>query len=466
MTASLAAMAALVATGYGWELLVLYLLPQRRVGWERLLTPLMLYQNYHLVHHIHPTIAFYRYVQVWRRTESDFLDRDVPISTAWGSELTASEYRAWRQLTTHVDRDADLPRWPHRLTVSEVRRLTTDSVSITFSVPRELQETFRFTPGQNVVVGADLDGEIIRRNYSLCTAAGSGVLRIAVRRVEGGRFSTHAHRDLAVGDQLEVSPPSVRFGLTPSPGFSRHLAAVAAGSGITPVISIIASVLAAEPGSRATLLYANRDAAATMFADELSMLTRQYEGRLTVHHHHSQGTAAAAHRLTTGHEQVHTGRLDRAQLSGHLRDPRLLQAQWFLCGPVGLLTDVQEVLAEHGVPADHVHRELFEAPDRELEHAALAEVVPAELTVTFRGREHQARTRGTASVLEAVLDVGLDVPYVCTGGICGTCRATLTHGTVHQQQNYALSEAELAQGAILTCQSRPTSPTVALDYDR
>ena len=488
---------ALVLGGYGWELLMIYLIPQRigmlvlawwfdwlphhelgataksnrfqatriRVGWERVMTPLMLYQNYHLVHHIHPTIPFYRYVQVWRRTESDFLDRDVPISTAWGTELSPAEYRAWRRLTDHFDRDADLPHRPHRLHVADVRRLTPDSVSITFDVPDELREAYRFAPGQNVVVAAEIDGETVRRNYSICTAAGSGVLRVAVRHCPGGRFSTWATTRLAVGDELAVAPPSGRFTLTPRPGTRRHLAAVAAGSGITPVISILASVLDAEPGSRATLLYANRDAASTMFADELAMLTRRFEGRLTIVHHHSRPAPGAA-TTATEHEQVRHGRLDSRRLREHLRDPRLRGAEWLLCGPPEMLDRTRTVLDEHGVPAERVRRELFVAPEEQADQAALADIVPATVDVTVRGTRAAVRTEGTASILEATLDAGIDVPYLCTGGICGTCRATVTEGTVHMQQNYALGDDEVRAGAVLTCQSRPTSPVVAVDFDR
>lgn len=430
------------------------------------MNPLMLYQNYHLVHHIHPTIPFYRYVQAWRRAESDYLDRGARIATAWGSELSPAEYRAWRQITDNVDRDADLPHRPHRLRVAEVRRLTPDAVSVTFDVPGELRETFRFLPGQNVVVGAEIDGEHVRRNYSICTAAGSGVLRIAVRLTEDGQFSTYAATRLAAGDELTVTPPSGRFTLTPDPDARRHIAAVAAGSGITPVISILASALAAEPGSRATLLYANRDAGSAMFADELAMLTRQFEGRLEVVHYHSQAEPRNGGPTTTEHEDVVSARLDADRLRHHLRDPRLQSAEWFLCGPSTLLDDVESVLDDHEVPTEKVHRELFVAPDDDLDEDALADVVPATVTVTSGGEQTVVQSGGTASLLETVLDGGVDVPYLCTGGICGTCRATITHGTVHMQQNYALSDDDVEGGAVLTCQSRPTSPEVEVDFDR
>ena len=475
-----AAVVALVVTGHGWELLVVYLIPQRlgvgilvwwfdwlphhdleatarsdrfhatriRVGWERVMNPLMLYQNYHLVHHIHPTIPFYRYVQVWRRSESDWLDRDVPLSTAWGTELSASEYRAWRRITASFDRDADLPRLPHRLRVEEVRRLTPDSVSITFAVPDDLREAYRFSPGQNVAVAAEVDGETLRRSYSICTAAGSGVLRIAVRRVEGGRFSAWANSELRAGDELEVTPPSGTFTISPDRRLARHVAAVAAGSGITPVISLLTSTLDEEPRSRATLLYANRDAEHTMFADELAMLVRCYEGRLTVVHHYS----------------LADDRLNAARLAAHLEDPRLRGAQWFLCGPSTMLDDLVPVLHQHGVPDDAVRRELFVAPDDE--PGDLGDIVPATVAVTLDGETTEVASTGTASLLESALAAGVDAPYLCTGGICGTCVATVTRGSVHMQQNYALTPAEIADGRVLTCQSRPTTPEVSVDYDR
>ncbi|MCD2189589.1 fatty acid desaturase [Actinomycetospora soli] len=476
----------LALTGHGWELLMIYLVPQRigvgilvwwfdwlphhgleatarsdrfhatriRVGWERVMNPLFLYQNYHLVHHIHPTIPFYRYVQVWRRSESDFLERDVPIATAWGTELSASEYRAWRSIISTYDRDADLPRLPHRLRVEEVRRLTPDAVSVTFAVPDELREAFRFRPGQHVTVAATIDGEPVRRNYSICTAAGSGVLRIAVRRVEGGRFSTWAHDELRAGDELEVTPPAGSFTLDTDRRNARHVAAIAAGSGITPVISILTSTLDAEPRSRATLLYANRDAEHTMFADELAMLERRYEGRLTVVHHHS--------RASSSRRRVVPGRLDAARLAEHLGDPALRGAAWFLCGPVAMLDDLEPVLAEHDVT--DVRRELFVAPDDE--PGDLGDIVPATVAVTCGGETTEVVSTGTASLLESALAAGVDAPYLCAGGICGTCVATVTGGRVHMQQNYALSTEEIAAGRVLTCQSRPTTPEVAVDYDR
>lgn len=500
-----AAMVALVATGFGWELLVVYLIPQRiaigvlawwfdwlphhdlgvsarvdrfratrvRVGWERVMTPLMFYQNYHLVHHIHPTIPFYRYVQAWRNTRDDYLDRNVPIATAWGRELSPSEYRAWREITEHYEHDTDARSRTrfHTLTVGEVRRLTDRAVSITFEVPEDLRETFAFRPGQHLAVRATVDGKQVRRNYSICTMAGSGVLRIAVQHVEGGLFSTFATTQLQAGDELEVMPPSGSFTVTPDPTSGRHLAAVAAGSGITPIISILASTLTSEPHTRATLLYANRDASSTMFADELSMLARQFEGRLRIVHLHSRDTEPST-RLAEDrphHERILSGRLTSRLLGQLLTDTadhgRLVDADaWYLCGPQQLTDTVTDVLTDHGVLGHDIHRELF-VTGGEPALSPDEGVVPADVQLTLDGRTSRFSTSGDESLLEAALRSGLDAPYSCTGGACGTCTARLRTGSVHMEQNYALSDDDVAQGWILTCQSRPTDDTVHIDYD-
>ena len=264
----LALTAVLFGTGYGWALVLIYLVPQRlgvgvlawwfdwlphhdlgvtarvdrfratrvRVGWEWLMNPLMFYQNYHLVHHIHPTIPFYRYMRAWERTENDYLDRNAEISTAWGATLTPAEYRAWRGIAANYAAEPGLEPGPdgragfHALAVADVRRLTPSAVAITFDVPAELRETFRFRPGQSVVVRATIKGQEVRRNYSICTEASTGVLQIGVKNVEGGRFSEYANTALTVGDTLEVLPPSGNFTLTAKPGQGRHLGAIWAPS--------------------------------------------------------------------------------------------------------------------------------------------------------------------------------------------------------------------------------------------
>ncbi|MFD9667570.1 fatty acid desaturase [Rhodococcus sp. NPDC059968] len=509
LAAVIAIMIALIATGHGWELVLIYLIPQRlglgllawwfdwlphhdlgvtakvnrfqatriRVGWERLMNPLMFYQNYHLVHHIHPTIPFYRYVQAWQRTEADYLDRGAPIATAWGRELTSAEYRAWREIAERYDSDTvgelvgtDRPRF-HSLRVSEVRPLTPEAVSVTFEVPDDLRETYRFLPGQSIVVRHVLDGQELRRNYSICTVASSGVLRIAIKRVDGGRFSHHANTALRPGDALEVMPPTGQFTLTDTPARSRHLAAVAAGSGITPVISILASALTAEPEARATLIYANRTPESTMFGPEIAMLTRQFEGRLKVLHFHSRAEGAEPVPGEQEHESVFGGRLTPARLAElldtHTNGGRSLAAvdEWYLCGPEELTVEAANILAAQHVPAQHIHRELFVSTNR-TELANDSAVVPAKVSVTLDGQTTELTTEGDESLLEAVLRTGLDAPYSCTGGACATCKVSLLRGTVHMEQNYTLSDDDVARGWVLTCQSRPTSDSLHIDYDQ
>lgn len=327
LTVVASAVVALVTTGHGTELVLAYLLPQRlgvgllswwfdwlphhglestsrsdrfqatrvRVGWERVMSPLMFNQNYHLVHHIHPTIPFYRYVQAWRSTEADWLSRDVPIATAWGSSLTSQEYTAWRSLTASYDgrgsaSHVGVTAAPydglaagrsrlHALTVEAIRPLTAEAVAVTLEVPPGLAEAFAFRAGQHVTIRVVLDGHEVRRTYSVLSPEGSGVLTLGVKRVAGGTLSTYLTRELRAGDALDVGEPSGGFVLAPARGRARTLGAVAAGSGITPVLSLLATALAADPNTTATLVYANRSPATTMLADELAALAGWSAGR-------------------------------------------------------------------------------------------------------------------------------------------------------------------------------------------
>ncbi len=498
-----AATVACVAAGYGWELLVIFLIPQRlgigllgwmfdwlphhdlgmtsrinrfhatrmRVGWEGLMTPVMMYQNYHLVHHIHPTIPFYRYASAWRSTEGDYLQRNVPIATAWGRTLSAEEYRAWRGITDNHDAgvssvEGDRSRF-HRLRVAAVRRLTTDSVSITFDVPDALRDTFRFEPGQHITVRAIIDGHEVRRPYSISTIASSGELGIAVKAVERGAFSTFANSVLTVGAELDVMPPAGQFALAPAQRGARHLAAVGAGSGITPLMSIIAGALTSEPTSRATLIYANRSRASTMFADELTMLVRQFDGRLRVLHVLSRDELEHAD-PGNGLEAFTTGRLDPDRIAALLADGSGIELtdidEWYVCGPQQLSGSLASTLVDGGVARASIRCESYTSA-RSSGFADNVDVVSATAVVTLRGVTSMFTTEGDESLLEAALRNGLDVPYSCTGGACGTCRAVLRRGTVHMEQNYSLSEDDIATGAVLTCQSRPTSDHLRLDYD-
>ncbi|QRP48290.1 fatty acid desaturase [Amycolatopsis sp. FDAARGOS 1241] len=510
LTAFAAMVVTVAACGHGWELLAVYLIPQRlglallawwfdwlphhglgenrfgatrvRVGLEWLMTPVMLYQNYHLVHHLHPAIPFYRYLRAWNDNRDAYLAREVAITTAWGRELTPAEYRTWRRLTGCFEEPpapAPEPRGLrrfHSLRVAAVQPVAQDAVAITFDVPPELRETFRHVPGQHVVIRTAVGGSAVRRTYSICSPAGADSLRIAVKRRDGGTFSPYATTQLKPGDELDLLPPSGGFTLAPEPRRSAHYVALAAGSGITPVLSILSSALRDEPHSRATLLYVNTSGATTMFADEISALAGEWAGRLHVVHFRTdeRDPDLHAHRpvrhfdtvgeaLAISHERYRNGRLDGTRLRALLQN-RLHPAkvdQWFLCGPRGLLEMARRTLAEAYVPDEDVSFELFAgAPARGRTGASAALAVTVGRSVT------DVVTSPGETVLDASLRAGLDVPYSCTGGACGACVAKLTRGRVDMDVQYALTEADVAEHRILTCRARPTTPEVAVDYDR
>ena len=463
---SLAAFAWLAVRGHGWELLVVYLIPQRlglavlawwfdwlphhdlgarrqdrfgatrvRVGLEWLMTPIMLCQNYHLVHHLHPAIPFYRYLRTWKDNRDAYLARDVPIATPWGRELTSTEYREWRQLTGSFDEEppAPQPRGPsrfHALRVAEVRPLCEGAVTVTFDVPERLRETFRFTPGQHLVLRAEVDGEEVRRAYSICSTPDSGILRIAIKHQLGGAFSTFATTELAAGDELDVLPPDGGFTLPPEQGRTGRYVALAAGSGITPILSILTATLENEPNSKATLLYVNTSGASTMFADELGDLAARLGGRLHVVHYRTdeRDPDLRTHRLekpfdivgealAISHERYQRGRLDSTRLRALLQ-ARLHPAKvddWFLCGPRELVDMARRTLADRDVPEEHVHFELFQGalPVRPSRRPG------PTLTVTAAGKTVEIPATVGETVLSAALRHGVDAPYACVGGACG-----------------------------------------------
>jgi ferredoxin-NADP reductase/fatty acid desaturase len=505
-----ALLSAVIGLGYGWQWVLIYLIPQRiglgllawwfdwlphhdlaitakidrfratrlRVGWERVMTPLLFYQNYHLVHHIHPAIPFYLYVKAWKNSEADYLERNIPINTAWGRELTPSQYRSRQQDTgrRRRNRAADPDRLPlaefHRLRIAEVRALTARSVLIGFDVPDELAALYRFQPGQNVVVRACIDGRELRRTYSICAAAGSKALQIAVKEVEAGRFSRHANRTLQKGAELEVMPPSGQFILTPAPAKGRTIAAIAAGSGITPIISILASALPSELDSRAALLYANHDRDSVMFGRELAMLARGCEGRLRITHFISRCGAAEAiadpAAFDPSYEDVERGRLTADRLASLLvpgRGELAAVDEWYVCAPPEMTTAAIRTLKMHGVPDERIHRELF-VSGSQARSVTDAQVIPAKVTLTLNSTTTRITTVGDESLLQAALRAGLGPRYSCSGGVCGSCKAKVLLGNVHMEQNFALASEEIADGWILTCQSRPTTDALHVDYDR
>ena len=363
----------------------------------------------------------------------------------------------------------------HPLRVAAVDRLTDDAIAVTFEVPDELRGEYDFVQGQHLTLRVSLttgsaealDGgsqEDVRRNYSICSPAGSGVLRIGVKRLPGGAFSEWANDHLVPGAVLDVMTPTGRFFTHLETSQAKHYALIAAGSGITPILSIAATVLEQEPDSTVTLLYGNRTTSSIMFLEELEDLKNRYPTRLALFHVLSKEAAEA--------ELLH-GRIDAAKLGLFLDTllPVDTVDEWFLCGPYEMVETVRKVLTEQGTEAGHIHVELFHVEGEPVRTSpvgpAKAEAADAcSVTVLLDGRSTSFDLSPSAEpILEAALRVRGDAPFACKSGVCGTCRAKLLEGSVRMDQNYALEDDELADSYVLTCQSHPTADRVVLDYD-
>ncbi len=344
----------------------------------------------------------------------------------------------------------------HALTVSEVERLCDDAVAVTFDVPGELTDLYAFRPGQSLTLRRDVDGREERRSYSICAPAGAKP-RIGVREVPGGAFSPWLVHEVRAGDRIEVLPPTGSF--SPDLDIPGHHVLIAAGSGITPILSIASSVLGK---SSATLLYGNRRTDSVMFADELADLKDANRENLDLVHVLSREPREA---------ELFTGRLDADKLRALL--PALLDVagvdHWWLCGPYGMVTDAQAVLAELGVPRERVHQELFfvdDLPPEPVRHIEPGVEGPSSaVKVQLDGRTTDVVLPRDVTVLEGVQRVRPDLPFACKGGVCGTCRAKVLSGHVDMRRNFALEPSEVAAGFVLTCQSFPASAELTVDYD-
>ncbi|WP_183093603.1 1,2-phenylacetyl-CoA epoxidase subunit PaaE [Nocardioides stalactiti] len=344
----------------------------------------------------------------------------------------------------------------HPLTVARVDRLTDDAAAVTFVVPPDLEGAFAFVPGQAVLVRRVVDGVEHRRHYSICAAAGAP-LRIGVREVPDGLFSRWLVRDLRPGDLVEVAPPTGSFRADPEAG-ERHLC-IAAGSGITPMLSIATSVLR-HPASRVSLVYGNRTTTSVMFAEDLADLKDVHPARLELVHVLSREPRDV---------DLFTGRLDAERLRALLTSivPVDVDHVW-LCGPFGMLADARAVLADLGVPGDRVHVEHFyvDEPPPPLRHAdRVVEGVTSAVDVLLDGRRTTTHVPRDRRILDAVQETRSDLPFACKGGVCGTCRARVVDGEVEMVRNYALEPGEVAQGFVLTCQTVPVSDRVTVDFD-
>ncbi len=350
----------------------------------------------------------------------------------------------------------------HSLRISGLVHDTRDAIRVSFEVPAALRETFRYQPGQHLTLRAVIDGDEQRRSYSICSAVQDEELQIAIKKVPGGVFSNWAHEHFAPGIAVDVMPPTGSFHLPLSPDHHRHYLAFAAGSGITPVFSVIRSTLLAEPQSRFTLLYGNRASSTVMLRDPLADLKDQFLGRLSVIHIMSREKQDI---------DLFNGRIDADKC-------RALLAQWvrlddidhvFICGPQQMMEQVSATLLALGLDKSRIRAELFGvavAASRARPAAAVTEA-QCEVTLVIDGRHYLfAMPRDAMPVLEAGLAQGIEIPYACKGGICATCRCKVTEGKADMDANHALEDYEVASGFVLSCQAFPATDKLVLDFDQ
>ncbi len=352
----------------------------------------------------------------------------------------------------------------HSLTVAEVVDETAEARSIRFAVPEELRETFRFRPGQHLTLKAEIGGEELRRNYSLCVAPQDGTVMVTVKRIAGGAFSNWANDTLRPGMEIEVMAPHGSFTWEFSEGAANHYVGFAGGSGITPVMSLLKTALLTEPESRFTLFYGNRDSNSIIFLEALAQLKNRFMDRLEVHHF----LAEEAEEF-----ELFNGMLDRAKcdkILSTLIDTADVTA-FFICGPGPMMDAAEEALLARGIAKDLIHLERFTA-DRPPEalQAQLAELsrdaAGVTMLVTLDGRKRKVGFDAAAgNILDSARAAGLPAPFACKAGVCATCRAKVVSGEVEMAARYGLTDEEIAAGYVLTCQSVPKGDGVELDYD-
>jgi ring-1,2-phenylacetyl-CoA epoxidase subunit PaaE len=354
----------------------------------------------------------------------------------------------------------------HKLTIADIKKETPECVSVSFHIPAELKTEYLFKQGQNVTLRTIMNGEEVRRSYSICSSPLENELRVAIKKAIYGKFSNWANSDLKKGDVLEVMPPTGKFYTELNPANSKKYIAFAAGSGITPVISLIKTILATEPGSSFTLVYGNRSRAGIIFREHLEALKNKYISRLTVHHILSREKTDAP---------INYGRIDIDkcnQLCEKLIDIDTAD-EIFICGPEEMIFTVKDWLTQKGIDKKKVHFELFTTPGQKLAIAdpqslnkktTQDKVCKATVKLDGIAFDFELPFEG-ASVLDAALKQGADLPFACKGGVCATCKARLLEGKVEMDVHYALEDDEVAAGYILTCQSHPRTEKIVVDFD-
>ena len=354
----------------------------------------------------------------------------------------------------------------HPLRVRAVEPDTQEAVVVSFDVPAELREVFGFTQGQYLTLRTDIDGQDLRRSYSICAGVDDGELRVGVRKVRGGVFSNWINAHLRPGDTVAVMAPQGRFFVPLDPAAKRHHVGIAGGGGITPILSIMKTVLAREPLSRFTLIYGNRQLQSTMFKEEIEDLKNRYMTRLVLQHVFSDEQTDAP---------LNHGVMNREKIGEFLKSvvPAGQIDQVFVCGPFQMNDEAEAALLAAGVPEERIHIERFGValPAGNAVGAVLHEALPgdaeqARIVIVRDGLQREISFRkGQPSILDAASAAGLEVPFSCTSGVCGTCRAKLVEGEVRMERNFALDKQEVAAGFVLTCQAHPLTDRVVLSFD-
>jgi ring-1,2-phenylacetyl-CoA epoxidase subunit PaaE len=351
----------------------------------------------------------------------------------------------------------------HVLRVKDIRKETDDCVSIAFEIAPEAEHDFQFIPGQNITLKKSFNGEEIRRSYSICSCLSENELRVAVKKVPEGIFSTFANEQLQIGDVLEVLPPTGNFYMPIIASQKKNYVFIAAGSGITPVISLIKTILATEKESNVTLLYGNKGLASVIFREQLEALKDKYLQRFNIHHVFSRETVESA---------FNSGRINGEKLETLSRLVNFNSVDnFFICGPEPLIYSAKDFLLKWGIDPDKIHFELFTTPTKEpikvFKEIKQAEEEGSNIIMRIDGRSFQFKLDYNGkSLLDAGLDHGADLPFACKGGVCCTCKAKLIEGEVDMEANYGLEKSEVKAGYILTCQSHPRTKKVVVDYDQ
>jgi ring-1,2-phenylacetyl-CoA epoxidase subunit PaaE len=357
----------------------------------------------------------------------------------------------------------------HSLAIKNIKRETVDCISISFDIPTELKDAYQYKQGQYLTLKLPVGGEILRRSYSICTSPfGAEEMRIAIKKVDKGLASNYLNQIVKVGDFIEVLPAVGNFYTEMIPSNNKNYVAFTAGSGITPIMSLIKTVLLVEPNSHFTLIYGNKNEASVIFKSEIDGLVQKYPTQLKVKYVYTR---------ESNKSDLFSGRIDKPNCKKIFDTESSVKNghEYFLCGPLDMINAVSETLNESGIKKEHIHFELFTSPVNEESVSATlkSDVVDDASAVTectakivLDGDEKIIKIKKNQTVLEAVLDAGMDAPYACTGGSCCTCRAKVLEGHAVMDVNYALSDSEVKKGYILTCQSHPTTPTITVDYDK